>query len=181
MVEAGRKLLAGGKGVPAFSIDAVAQEAGVTRATVYNQFESKHGLLAAIFDAIAQEGGLFDLPRALSESDPEKALRRTVAIFARFWGMNAQAMPKLVAFGQLDDEVGIMLSKRVERRRRVLTTIVERMKPVQSPADLVDVLFALTSAEFYRLLAVRGRSAQAIEELIWEAVADAVARFRASS
>jgi hypothetical protein len=52
------------------------------------------------------------------------------------------------------------------------------MKSVESPADLVDVLFALTSAEFYRLLAVRARKAQAIEELIWEAVADALKRFR---
>jgi AcrR family transcriptional regulator len=176
MIEAGRKLLSGGKGVPAFSIDAVAREAGVTRATVYNQFESKQGLLTAVFDTIAREGGLFDLPQVFSEADPNKALRRVVAIFAAFWRMHAQALPKFAAFGQLDAEIGAVLNERSERRRKLLTAIVERMQPVHSPADLVDVLFALTSAEFYRQLAVRGRTAQAIEELIWQAVADAVER-----
>jgi hypothetical protein len=78
----------------------------------------------------------------------------------------------------LDEEVGAILSERAERRRKLLSAVVERMKSVESPADLVDVLFALTSAEFYRLLAVRARKAQAIEELIWEAVADALKRFR---
>lgn len=180
MIEAGRKLLTGGKGVPAYSIDAVAREAGVTRATVYNQFESKQGLLAAVFDAIAEEGGLFQLSQVLAESDPEKSLRRAVAIFAKFWTAHTQTMPKFTALGQLDPEAGAILGERVERRRKLLTGIVGRMTSIQAPADLVDVLFALTSAEFYRLLAVRGRSAKAIEELIWASVVDAVARFRSN-
>lgn len=176
IIEAGRKLLSGGKGVPPFSIDAVAREAGVTRATVYNQFESKQGLLTAVFDSIAQEGGLFDLPQVFAEADPNKALRRVVAIFATFWRMHAQALPKFAAFGHLDAEIGVVLNERSERRRKLLTALVGRMKPVQSPTDLIDVLFALTSAEFYRFLTVRGRSAQAVEELVWQAVADAVER-----
>jgi AcrR family transcriptional regulator len=177
MIEAGRKLLNGGKGVPAFSIDAVAREAGVTRATVYNQFESKQVLVAAIFDDTAEKGGLFELSQVFSEPDPEKSLRRAVAIFAKFWGMHAQTMPKFTAFGQLDEEIAAMLSERSERRRKLLRAIVDRMKSVTAPADLVDVLYALTSAEFYRLLAVHGRKAPAIEELVWEAVTDALARF----
>jgi AcrR family transcriptional regulator len=179
MIEAGRKLLMGGKGKPAFSIDAVAREAGVTRATVYNQFESKQVLLAAIFDAIAKEGGLFELSQVFSEPDPLKSLRRAVAIFAKFWGMHAQTMPKFAAFSQLDEEVAALISERAERRRKLLTAIVARMGDVRASGDLVDVLYALTSAEFYRLLAVRGRSARAIEELIWQAVTDAAERFRA--
>ena len=181
MVEAGRKLLMGGKGMPAFSIDAVAREAGVTRATVYNQFESKHVLLAAIFDDIAQKGGLFELSQVFSEPDPEKSLRRAVAIFAKFWGVHTQTMPKFAAFSQLDDEVAALLSERAERRRKLLTAIVGRMPSIHSPADLVDVLYALTSAEFYRLLAVHGRSPKAIEALTWEAVADEVNRFTKQS
>jgi AcrR family transcriptional regulator len=177
MVEAGRKLLTGGKGMPSFSIDAVAREAGVTRATVYNQFESKQVLLAAIFDDIAQKGGLFELSQVFSEPDPQKSLRRAVAIFAKFWGGHAEAMPKFIAFGQLDEEVAALMSERAERRRKLLAAIVARMTAVHSPADLVDVLYALTSAEFYRLLAVHGRRPKAVEELIWQAVSDAVNRF----
>ena len=177
MVDAGRKLLMGGKGMPAFSIDAVARAAGVTRATVYNQFESKHVLLAAIFDDIAERGGLFELSQVFSEPDATKALRRAVAIFAKFWGVHARTMPKFTAFSQLDEEVAALLSERAERRRKLLTAIVGRMPSIHSPADLVDVLYALTSAEFHRLLSVHGRSAKAVEELTWQAVADAVSRF----
>jgi AcrR family transcriptional regulator len=180
MIEVGWKLLTGGKGMPAFSVDAVAREAGVTRATVYNHFESKLGLLAAVFDTIAEEGGLFQLSQVIAEPDPNESLRRAVAIFAKFWGEHAQAMPNLGALVQLDKQAGLMLSERTERRRKLMTQIVGRMSSVQSPADLVDMLFALTSAEFYRLLAVRGRSAKVVEELIWEAVIDAVARFRSN-
>jgi AcrR family transcriptional regulator len=176
MIEAGRKLLNGGKGMPAFSIDAVAREAGVTRATVYNQFESKHVLLAAIFDDIAQKGGLFELSQVFSEPNPEKALRRAVAIFAKFWGLHAQTMPKFTAFSQLDEEVATMLSERAERRRTLLTAIVARISSVRAPADLVDVLYALTGPEFYRLLAIHGRGAKAVEELVWQAVTDAIKR-----
>ncbi len=85
--------------------------------------------------------------------------------------------PKFTAFSQLDEEVAALLSERAERRRKLLTAIVGRMTSVHSPADLVDVLYALTSAEFYRLLAIHGRGLKAIEELIWQAVADAVNRF----
>jgi hypothetical protein len=92
--------------------------------------------------------------------------------------MHALALPKFAAFGQLDPEIGEVLNERSERRRKLLTAIVGRMKSVHSPTDLVDVLYALTSAEFYRFLTVRGRSAQAIEELIWQTVIDAVERFR---
>ena len=62
IMQASRRLLTGGKDLPAFSLDAVAREAGVTRLTVYNQFESKRGLLEAVFDDIAERGGLFDDP-----------------------------------------------------------------------------------------------------------------------
>lgn len=178
MIDAGRKLLTGGKGLPPFSIDAVAKQAGVTRATVYNQFESKQGLLAAVFDTIAEQGGLFELSQVFTETDAEKSLRRAVAIFSKFWGTHTQTVPKFIAFGELDAEAGVILSERIERRRKLMTQIVGRMQSVRSPADLVDVLFALTSAEFYRLLAVKGRSAKAVEELIWESVVDAVSRYR---
>ena len=37
----------------AFSVDAVARRAGVSRMTIYNQFESKAGLLEALLDSLA--------------------------------------------------------------------------------------------------------------------------------
>ena len=66
IVAASHRLLSGGRDRPAFSIDAVAREAGVTRLTVYNQFESRRGLLEAVFYDMAMQGGLFEFPYVMT-------------------------------------------------------------------------------------------------------------------
>src|SRR4030081_3921181 len=81
LVAAACTLLRGGKDSPPFSLDAVARQAGVTRLTVYNQFQSKRGLLEPVFDDLAQRGGLSELPQVFAEADPDKAIRRFVTVF----------------------------------------------------------------------------------------------------
>ena len=50
-----RKLLLG-RSFSEFTMEAVARVAGVTRLTVYHQFESRAGLLEALYNFIAQRG-----------------------------------------------------------------------------------------------------------------------------
>src|SRR5580693_1015203 len=69
-----------------FSIDAVAQRADVSRATVYYQFRSKLGLLEALFDAVGATGGMAGLADAFPLPDPLTALDAYIAVFGRFWG-----------------------------------------------------------------------------------------------
>src|SRR3979411_602999 len=64
--------------ISAFSIESVAKQAGVTRLTVYNQFGSRRGLLEAVFDHLAQEGGLHRIADAMTTADPREALDRLV-------------------------------------------------------------------------------------------------------
>lgn len=182
ILAAARTVLGGGKDLPAFSLEGVARQAGVTRLTVYNQFESKRGLLEAVFDDIAQRGGLFDLPTVLAEPDAELALRRFVSVFCRFWAAHDTVMPRLGAVIKLDDEIAASLKLRTERRRQALTPLVGRLLDVdtKASADLVDVLFALTGFEMFEALRVRERGAQAIEALLQDLVAQTVARFRAA-
>src|SRR5882757_5692163 len=80
IVAAARTLLGGGKDLPAFSLDGVARQAGVTRLTVYNQFQSKRGLLEAVFDDLARRGGLSELPQVFAEADADAAIRRFVTV-----------------------------------------------------------------------------------------------------
>src|SRR5258706_14136257 len=81
IIAAARTLLGGGKDLPAFSLDGVARQAGVTRLTVYNQFESKRGLLEAVFDDMAQRGGLFELQAGFAERDGGQAFNRVGLVF----------------------------------------------------------------------------------------------------
>src|SRR5437868_7766163 len=113
---AAKELLGAGKGAPAFSLDAVARQAGVARLTVYNQFESKRGLLEAMFDDLAQQGGLTELPAVFAETDVDQALRRFVAVFCRFWSKHGAVMPKFAAVTKMDDEIAASLKQRTERR-----------------------------------------------------------------
>jgi len=177
IVDAARTLLGGGKGVPAFSLEAVAREAGVTRLTVYNAFESKRGLLEAVFDDMARQGGLFELPSLFAEPDTDKALSRLVSVFCRFWASHRKVLPKFSAVAKLDDEIAQSLRLRSERRRQLLTALIGRIGSDQDQTDLVDLLFALTSFEMFDALAVRRRSDSAIEALIQELVDDTLKRF----
>ncbi len=174
IMQASRRLLTGGKDLPAFSLDAVARAAGVTRLTVYNQFESKRGLLEAVFDDIAERGGLFELRSVLTDADAMSSLRGVVAVFCRFWASHDRALAKLAGMTKLDRDIAASLKQRTERRRGVLTVLVKRLPHVREPADLVDILFTLTSFETFEALSVRQRGAAAVEALIWQLVEDSV-------
>ena len=181
IISAACTLLAGGSKGP-FSLEAVARKARVTRLTVYNHFDSKRGLLEAVFDDLAQRGGLFELAAVFSCADPGQALRSLVSVFCRFWAMHRTMLPNFRAAILADEEIAASLKQRAERRRQALAALVDRMIPEggQRGADLVDVLFALTAFEMFEALCVRDRSAAAVEALIQAAVESAVARYRAS-
>lgn len=180
IVDGALVLLAGGPGLPAFSMDAAARQAGVTRLTVYNQFESRSGLLEAAFDEMARRGGLHEIAEVFAEPDADAALRRLVGIFCRFWSMHGKVLPRFSALMRLDEEIAASLKQRAERRRVVLAQLVLRLLPRQAKADqeLVDLLFALTGFEMFDALSVHRRSAAAVEKLVLGQVEQAVRMHR---
>src|ERR1700719_164472 len=76
IIAAGARLLRKDASIANFSLDVVAKAAGVTRLTVYNQFGSRRGLLEAVFDDIARQGGLTEIAHAMEMPDPRAALDR---------------------------------------------------------------------------------------------------------
>src|SRR6267154_1285856 len=84
VLEAAAKALREDASIARFSLEGVAKAAGVTRLTVYNQFGSRRGLLEAVFDDIAREGGLHRIVDAMAMADPRGALDRMVGIFCGF-------------------------------------------------------------------------------------------------
>src|SRR5260370_7983116 len=85
VIKAAARSLREDASIASFSLDAVAKAAGVTRLTVYHQFGSRRGLFEAVFDEIARQGGLAEIPGAMAMSDPRAALDRLVEIFCAFW------------------------------------------------------------------------------------------------
>jgi AcrR family transcriptional regulator len=148
------------------SIDAIAQQAGVARMTVYYQFKSRAGLIEALFDDHATRGGLTTaLPAAFTIADPLAALDAAIAAFCHLWGSQRTVQRRLVAASTLDAELEAGLRAREERGRQALEVLVTRIadmmgRPEKSRiAEAVDVLHALTGfATFDRLARSRTES-----------------------
>ena len=166
VLDAARRLLAGTASYTAFTVDAVAKQADVARATVYYQFGSKAGLLEAVCDSLAEAGQMSELAVAFSEPDPREALRLFVGCFGRFWSVDRAAMRRLRALAALDPDVGAVISARDERRRDGLTVLVSRLAGASvlaaGPDHAVRVLFTLTSFETFDALAWPGEDLTAV-------------------
>lgn len=180
IIAAGARLLRKDASIANFSLDVVAKAAGVTRLTVYNQFGSRRGLLEAVFDDIAREGGLFELTDMMTMADPRAALDRVVAIFCTFWSHDP-AIGGLNQAVATDPDFGDSLVERNERRRELLTALVSRI--VEKPAakhtvrDAVDMIFVLTSYPTFAALSPQ-RSTEEVCRLLQTACHAAVDRLR---
>jgi len=165
----------------AVSMEAVAKAAGVTRLTVYNQFGSRGALLEEVFDELARRGDLTRIPEAMAMPDPQAALARLIDIFCGFWGSDP-AVDRLNRAASMDEEFASALAARHERRRKALSALVQRLAEAghMAPENSVaasDVLFALTSPEFYRTLSTGRRKKRATCALVLRLCNAAIGEF----
>jgi AcrR family transcriptional regulator len=178
LLKAASAMLAAPDGI---SLDAVAKRAGVTRLTVYNQFGSRRALLEAVFDDMAERAGLHRIRETMTKPEPQAALQQIVVIFCDFWSIHRGALWRLHAASATDPEFGESLRAGNQRRRHLLSILVDRIidgdaKRPEVAIELIDVLFALTSVAFFWELTAGGRKADAACRLIQALAADAVQR-----
>lgn len=176
VIEAAAKLLREDASIARFSLDTVAKAAGVTRLTVYNQFGSRRGLLEAVFDDIARQGGLHEIADAMAMPDPLLVLDRVVEIFCGFWARDA-AIGRLHEAMATNPEFAEALLERNERRRKLVRMLVGRVAAKtasrRAREDAVDMIFALTSYPMFAMLN-RGRPTSDIRHLVQSACRAAV-------
>jgi AcrR family transcriptional regulator len=170
LVSAASELLAAPAGARAFSLEAVAKAAGVTRLTVYNQFGSRRALLEAVFELRAQLGGFHRIAEVMSDRDALAGLGRMIAFFCEFWHSNRASMAHLHATSVGDPDFEESMRARNERRRVILNVLITRLagtnRPSRERADVVDMLFVLTSFHVFSELATKDRTAAAACGLI---------------
>src|SRR3981081_597756 len=154
VIEAAARSLREDASISSFSLDGVAKAAGVTRLTVYNQFGSRRGLLEAVVDGLARQGGLHQIADAMAMADPRDALDRLVEIFCGFWNRDP-AVGRLHDAMATDPEFAQALLERNERRRKGITALVERVAGKtasrRARADAIDKIFALTRYGMFAL------------------------------
>src|SRR5258708_22647255 len=95
ILSAARDLLAS-EDFSEFTMDAVARKADVSRLTVYYQFESKVGLLEALYNYIAKRGHMEQLPEVFRQgNDPISTLHDFMKEFADFWASDRNVLRRL--------------------------------------------------------------------------------------
>lgn len=145
---------------PAASVGKVAERAGVSRITVYNQFGSKERLLEALAAGVAPRSD--GAPAASSGSDPRAELSRRIGQSSTAWS----ADPSL--YRRLEAHQG-WTGKESEHDRALAEMLGahDQLRPGCSLKEAEDVIGILTSfAVFDRLHKGGRRSPSAVAEIL---------------
>ncbi len=146
------------KGFSSLTLDGLAKESGVTRQTIYNLFATKTGLLEALFDQIALDGGMERMRSVMTAADPESMLKGFIEILSSFWSRDRLLIRRIHGIAAIDPEFGAVVEARNQRRRLAGTRVIEMLdrKRGRDAADKkqrIATLHALTSFEFFDALA----------------------------
>ena len=155
-IEAAAALLADSDS-PALKMETVAAQAGVTRQTIYNLFGSKTELIEAVFDHLARTGGMQSMAAAMQQSDPNARLSAMITTLAQFWTTTRTATRHIRAMAATDPDLRAAIQSRDQRRKMACQHVVRgfgsALAPTTDPFLHVDLLWTLTSFEFFDMLA----------------------------
>lgn len=155
VLDAARTQLESG-GLREFSMESLAKASGVTRQTIHNLFGTRKAVLEALFDQIAQSGGMERMREVMTASSAEAMLDGMVDLFSNFWTKHRILLKRIHGIAAIDPEFGEAIQARNQRRHMVATRVIERLSssiPAHEKRDRVATLVALTSFEFFDALA----------------------------
>jgi AcrR family transcriptional regulator len=142
------------RGFSNLTLEGLAQESSVTRQTIYNLFATRTGLLEALFDEIAIEGGIQRMRNVMQAENPKLMLSGFIEIFSAFWAKDRLLMRRIHGIAAIDPEFGAVVEARNKRRMFAATRVIEMLNQRSRTANggkdaRIAVLHALTSFEFF--------------------------------
>jgi AcrR family transcriptional regulator len=152
-------------GYPSTTIEAIADAADVPLPTLYRQFGSKRGLLAAILDTSfggddepVAFGERPEVQAALAEPDAERMLDAFAPICRKLMDRSSAIQRVLATAALVDSEIAD-LAVEIRRQRhtgqsRIVAAIVAKgaLNPAYDEATAADVVYALLSPDMYWIL-----------------------------
>jgi AcrR family transcriptional regulator len=163
------------RGPNGFSMDVLAKEAGVARATVYEHFRSKRAVLDELASSIARTIVLDE--QRTGTSDPLLALRDMLGDVCRHWAEHEERIRGLRTLNALTG--GEHASDGVDEKQ--LHQLVEalsragQLRPHWSVDEAADALAALTSYSTYERLRRAPRMPEQVEAVLAKLVVAIVA------
>ena len=161
VLEAAERLIRNGAFHTA-SMEELAAEAGVSRATVFNRFGTKLGVLQALFVRAIEGPEMQAIERALEAEDPIAALEGTIAASCEIWDVQGYIHEQLQAVAVLEPEASALIDAQREQQREEIRGLVRRLaragllRPGVSEPRAVATLHMLTSLESFLWLRREG-------------------------
>ena len=167
IIEAGLRLFLE-QGYVSTTVQAIAQEAGVAPATIYQAFGTKHAILAAALD-ITVAGDDSPLPvldrdwvaAARREADPRRQLRLIIEGACRIAARTAPLKEVLRDAAATEQAARELIGQDHARRHRTQETLVDvvidrrALRPGIDRQRAVDTFYALVNSATYELLVTR--------------------------
>jgi AcrR family transcriptional regulator len=161
MLAAARALFAR-RGYAGATIEAIAEEAGVSPKTVVAAFGSKRAMLAELVDPVAPGSGFQEaLGRLRGEPDPARRIALVAQLTRRAYEASAADLELLRGAGTVAPELaeiaGSVEDRRWRQQERLVAFLRERgaLRDGLSPVEATDQLWAVSSFDVYRMLVVR--------------------------
>lgn len=157
------------------TVEALAEEAGISRATVFNRFGSKLGVLEALVERCFDGPEMRAIERALEREDPVAALEAMIEPSCAIWEARGFIVEQLYAIVVLEPGAAALIDAIEADQRSGLQALVRRLaragrlRPGLGEARAVATLHTVTSLEtFLRLRRAYGLSLRQTRETIAE-------------
>ncbi len=140
------------------TVEQVAARAGVSRATLYQHFGSRLGLVDAICETFDANPALIAIREAVRDPDLSTALDRSISYTVGFWASEEAVLEPLYGAAAIDPAARDLVARqRADRRGEyagLLGRLQEagRLRPELSAPEALGVLLVLTSFETFQEL-----------------------------
>jgi AcrR family transcriptional regulator len=137
------------------TMDELAAAAGVSRATVFNRFGSKLGVLQALFTRCVESPEMDAIRDALQLEDPVAALEAAIEASCAIWEAHSFIVEQLQAIAILEPEAGAIVEQQKDEQRADLQGLTRRLaragrlRPGLGEARVSATLHLLTSLEAF--------------------------------
>lgn len=168
IMDAVRRLLEQG-GFHEASVEEIAQLAGVGRATLYQHFGSRLGLVEAICESFADNPSMVAIQASPDVADPRAAVTQMIRQAIRFWDSEESLHRHLYGLAEIDESAARFVERQTVDRRSVVQRVARRLASSDALRDGVSeaharaTLLLLTSFHSFQELRAAGLTLEQTE------------------